>query len=146
MGQRSTFETILRGLHPAEDDDGSSEGGAPLRAAAAPCFVTERAAGEIGGDALAARYGETGGGQFGESHAPAAPPSVAPADVERELDLASCRSVEALQARRRAFARGNHPDRLEPRLAAVATERMSIANRLVDEAIARLGGRIPPTR
>ena len=141
MRRRSAFEAILRDVRAAQDD-GAADEATPRRAAAAPCFVSERAAGEIGAEALAARYGEAGDGPA----AVAPPPSVAPADVERELDLASCRSLEALQARRRAFARGNHPDRLEPRLAAVATERMSIANRLVDEAIARLGGGSRPTR
>ena len=59
-------------------------------------------------------------------------------DIARELDLAGCRTVDSLQARRREFARDNHPDRLDPPARANATERMMIANRLIDAEIARL--------
>jgi hypothetical protein len=46
--------------------------------------------------------------------------------------------VEDLLARRRAFARDNHPDRAPADLRTNATLRMKIANMLIDETIRRI--------
>ena len=47
-------------------------------------------------------------------------------------------SVDDLLARRRSFARDNHPDRAPEDLRINATLRMKIANMLIDETIRRI--------
>jgi hypothetical protein len=74
--------------------------------------------------------------------APPAPPPhllrTAPEEVAEDLALTGRESVEDLLARRRAFARDNHPDRAPADLRANATLRMKIANMLIDETIRRI--------
>jgi len=72
---------------------------------------------------------------------PPAPPHLlrtAPEEVAEDLALTGKESVEDLLARRRAFARDNHPDRAPEDLRANATLRMKIANMLIDETIRRI--------
>lgn len=142
--QPSPFEAILRGIRASEAQDEGASG----RIAATPWFVAETHAHAVGAtaDAVCARYREAGAEKAPgaeDAVAVAAPRSVETEDIRRELDLAACRTVEALQGRRRAFARENHPDGLDPALRDNATERMMVANRLIDMEIARLrpGGR-----
>ena len=63
---------------------------------------------------------------------------VAPEEVASDLGLTGRESVEELLARRRGFARENHPDRAPEDLRANATLRMKIANMLIDETIRRI--------
>lgn len=63
---------------------------------------------------------------------------IAPEEVASDLGLNGKESVDELLARRRAFARENHPDRAPEELRANATLRMKIANMLVDETIRRI--------
>lgn len=76
------------------------------------------------------------------SPAPPPPPPhllrVSPEEVAADLALDGRESVEALLARRRGFARENHPDRAPAELRANATLRMKIANMLIDETIRRI--------
>lgn len=71
-----------------------------------------------------------------------APPShllrIAPEEVVEDLGLTGKEGVDDLLARRRSFARENHPDRAPEDLRANATLRMKIANMLIDETIRRL--------
>ena len=72
---------------------------------------------------------------------PAPPPHLlrtTPEDVADDLALTGRESTEDLLARRRSFARENHPDRAPVDLRANATLRMKIANMLIDETIRRL--------
>lgn len=68
----------------------------------------------------------------------AAPPSIEPDDIARELGLdgppATPRDLDRV---RREFAFANHPDRVDAALRERAMIRMQIANRLIDEAKAR---------
>ena len=66
------------------------------------------------------------------------PPSTDPEAIGRELDLARARSAKDVMQCRRAFARTNHPDLAPPQFREQANLRMQIANRLTDEALARL--------
>jgi hypothetical protein len=66
-------------------------------------------------------------------------PSTSPASIARELGIRPHYALEQLLSIRRRFALRNHPDRAAPDQRDVATVRMSIANRLVDEAIEALG-------
>ena len=72
---------------------------------------------------------------------PPAPPHllrIAPEEVAEDLALNGKESVDDLLARRRSFARDNHPDRAPEDLRTNATLRMKIANMLIDETIRRL--------
>lgn len=72
---------------------------------------------------------------------PAAPPHllrVAPEEIAEDLALNGKEGVDDLLARRRSFARENHPDRAPEDLRANATLRMKVANMLIDETIRRL--------
>ncbi|OCW59138.1 hypothetical protein [Hoeflea olei] len=58
-----------------------------------------------------------------------------PEDIARDLGLLASDTPAHLQRKRRAFARLNHPDRAPAEFRLAATQRMQIANRLVDEAL-----------
>ena len=60
---------------------------------------------------------------------------VSPEDVAADLDLGTGWTRAQLQARRRQFARDNHPDRVVPLAHAAATQRMMLANQLIDKAL-----------
>lgn len=83
-------------------------------------------------------YGEVTADRAAEPAAARAPrvplPSLDPADIGRELGIATLREVAALDAARRKFAFANHPDRVSPELRDRAEQRMRVANMLVDEA------------
>lgn len=66
-----------------------------------------------------------------------AAPSTDPRMIARELKLQTARSIADLKELRRNFARTNHPDRVAIAFKTEANVRMQIANRLIDEAIAR---------
>jgi hypothetical protein len=82
-------------------------------------------------------------GEMEEPKAPEPPPPPAwldrlsPEDVAVDLGLHPSDDRERLQERRRAFARDNHPDRVNADYRDAATQRMKLANRLVDEALHR---------
>lgn len=63
---------------------------------------------------------------------------ITPEAVAEDLALAGRESIDDLAARRRSFARENHPDRAPAELRANATLRMKIANMLIDETIRRI--------
>lgn len=65
------------------------------------------------------------------------PTSTQPADIVAELAITSATTPEELHRLRRRFALANHPDRLAPHHRDSATRRMMIANRLIDEALAK---------
>ncbi|NDW07563.1 hypothetical protein [Jiella pacifica] len=67
-------------------------------------------------------------------------PSTDPYDIAMELDILALSSVKDLLEARRNFARVNHPDRVPIGFRTEATTRMQIANRLVDDAVARMSG------
>lgn len=62
-------------------------------------------------------------------------PSTKPESIARELRLRPHHSIDELLTIRRKFALRNHPDRVAPDARDVATIRMSIANRLIDDAV-----------
>ena len=59
-------------------------------------------------------------------------------EVAAELAITSDHSREALQEKRRGFAKANHPDSVDAAFREPATIRMTLANQLIDEAIRRL--------
>jgi len=59
-------------------------------------------------------------------------------EVATELAITSDLTREALQEKRRSFAKANHPDGVAALFREQATARMTLANQLIDEAIRRL--------
>ena len=59
-------------------------------------------------------------------------------EVAAELAITSDHAREALQEKRRSFAKANHPDSVAALFREQATTRMTLANQLIDEAIRRL--------
>ena len=69
------------------------------------------------------------------------PPHLAkilPEQVALELDINPADTVATLAEKRRAFAKANHPDGIDPLFRNPATIRMTTANLLIDAAIRRL--------
>jgi hypothetical protein len=60
---------------------------------------------------------------------------LSPDEVAQDLALSPADDMAILQAKRRAFAMDNHPDRVHASFAKAAHIRMTIANSLVDEAL-----------
>lgn len=84
--------------------------------------------------ALAARV-------YADAHAASlAPAEDLPSSVEeavaRQLGLSEALEPSQLERIRRQFAYRNHPDRVAPALKELALERMTIANALIDQALA----------
>ncbi|MBL8581605.1 MAG: hypothetical protein JNL61_05175 [Rhizobiaceae bacterium] len=69
-------------------------------------------------------------------------PSIEPEDIARELDIRAATDADQLARLRRAFAFGNHPDRVPDHLRARAMVRMQVANHLIDEARRKLVERL----
>jgi len=63
---------------------------------------------------------------------------ITPEAVAEDLALTGREGIDDLAARRRSFARENHPDRAPAELRTNATLRMKIANMLIDETIRRI--------
>ncbi|AGB72057.1 MULTISPECIES: hypothetical protein [Rhizobium] len=59
-------------------------------------------------------------------------------EVATELAITSDLTRDALQEKRRSFAKANHPDGVAALFREQATIRMTLANQLIDEAIRRL--------
>ncbi|SCB57042.1 hypothetical protein GA0061105_10229 [Rhizobium aethiopicum] len=62
----------------------------------------------------------------------------APSDVAAELAISAADTQQTLNEKRRAFAKGNHPDGVAEPFRDNANRRMMIANLLIDEAVRRL--------
>lgn len=90
-------------------------------------------------DAVAAEYREadaTAEVPSGEADAQKAEeplPSIEPEAIWKELGLADVANADELGRKRRAFAFGNHPDRVAPHLRQRAMVRMQVANMMIDE-------------
>lgn len=61
-----------------------------------------------------------------------------PAEIAEDLQLSPSDTIAALHEKRRSFALANHPDRVHETHRALATVRMTLANLLIDKAIARI--------
>ncbi|RAX42630.1 hypothetical protein [Rhizobium tropici] len=59
-------------------------------------------------------------------------------EIAAELAITLEHTREALQEKRRSFAKANHPDSVAALFREQATTRMTLANQLIDEAIRRL--------
>lgn len=62
---------------------------------------------------------------------------ISPGDIATELAITASDTLQSLSDKRRSFAKENHPDRVHPLFRDNANIRMTLANRLIDEAIRR---------
>jgi len=140
---KSLFETVLDGLEPEEQDEEEVSParrmtglGATLLTGVLDSDGTDR------GD-FADLYSDFGEGlPVFAADAPPLPPvwleRLSRDEISQELNLTACKSETDLRERRRSFARNNHPDVVHPDYRGPATIRMTIANRLIDDAISKL--------
>jgi hypothetical protein len=87
-------------------------------------------------------------GEAGEPAHPARAPTMPPVDrnsLRGELGLHDALTVDDLQRIRREFMWANHPDRCAGLPTEVATQRVAIANMLIDEAVQNLANTISVT-
>ena len=78
-----------------------------------------------------------------EPLAPVMPPQLARTSLEEvaeDLAIGAQDTLQLLADKRRAFAKANHPDSVAAPFRDKATIRMTLANRLIDDAIRRLAG------
>jgi hypothetical protein len=74
-----------------------------------------------------------------EAHPPALPSACDAAALARELGLGAELTARDLERIRRNFALANHPDRVSASERDLATLRMTLANALIDQALAKRG-------
>jgi hypothetical protein len=137
---KSLFETVLDGIEvdePEEDEE------VPLRRPRVVShFLTDTTFSEREEERpLGALYEDFSDPPLPEPDLPLSPEP--PAWIERlseseitgDLGLVSGMTRAEIRERRRAFALGNHPDRVAEEFRAAATIRMTVANRLVETAL-----------
>lgn len=156
----TVFETVLERLkaearqaaeHDAEEETADKDGPGAVRGLPSGFTGSGTTTFVSGAQAQAAYldlYEEPDSTPQRPPPAPAEPPPpppppphllrVAPEEVAADLALRGDEGVDELLARRRSFARENHPDRAPVDLRANATLRMKIANMLIDETIRRI--------
>ena len=71
-----------------------------------------------------------------EPPAPSLPDECEPDALARELGLAEDLTTREVERIRRSFALANHPDRVSADQRSLATRRMTVANMLIDKALA----------
>ena len=140
VGQ-SIFDTVLDRLTETPTQE-------PVAASAPWTGVRGLNAGFVGAQ-TEAFAGQSDDPQFGDAYSAyfaediTRPPEIdtaifarlSPAEVAEDLDLSSVDTLATLQAKRRDFARTNHPDRAPEQWREQATTRMKTANLLIDEAL-----------
>lgn len=141
---KSLFETVLDGMAPEEVED--EEIPIPRSPRVAAHFLADTA---ISDDVPGVRDPGRAFGTLYENFAPrpAEPePPTAPEWLERlseteiaeDLGLVDGMSVSEIRSRRRSFARLNHPDGVAEAFREAATIRMTMANRLIEQALRRV--------
>lgn len=140
---KSLFETVLDGLEPEEHEE--EDAGPARRMTGLGATLLTGVLDSDGPDRgdFADLYSDFGEGlPVFAADAPPQPPAwlgrLSRDEISQELDLSTCKSEADLRERRRSFARNNHPDVVHPDFRGPATTRMTIANRLIDDAISKL--------
>lgn len=147
----TVFESVLERLRAeareAEEEVAEEQGPGPVRGLTSGFAGLGATGAFISGSQAAAAYLDL----YEEPAAPEpeSPPEepapvpehllrITPEAVAEDLALTGREGIDDLAARRRSFARENHPDRAPAELRANATLRMKIANMLIDETIRRI--------
>ncbi len=130
---QTVFDGMIEALSEAKDAEGAGRDHARPNSRA---FILALPESPVG---LKRAVGsETGRkGPYGDADAAEQPPCD-PDSIAAELGLNRKLTVADITALRRAFALRNHPDRVPEAWRALATERMTIANRLLDAATDKL--------
>ncbi len=141
----TVFESVLERLKAEareDEEDTREDGGGSVRGLTSGFAGLGLASTFVSGAQAAAAYLDLyEAPRPPEPEKPAPPPHLLrtmPEEVAADLALTGSEDVDALTARRRSFARDNHPDRAPAELRANATLRMKIANMLIDETIRRI--------
>lgn len=141
---KTLFETVLDGM--AADEVEEEEAPTQLRPRVAAHFLADTA---ISDDVPGVRDPGRAFGTLYETFDPPPPAEPEPlpepdwldrlseADVAADLGLAEGMSMAEIKSRRRSFARLNHPDGVNEAFRDAATVRMTIANRLIEQALRR---------
>lgn len=137
---KSLFETVLDGMEVEEDED--IEDAPTRRPRIVAHFLTDTVVGEHGDDRpFGDRYEhfDPQSGAEPEEARPRARPAwlerLSEQDVSNDLGLSAGMTKNEIKARRRVFARANHPDGVSEEFREAATIRMTTANRLVEAAL-----------
>lgn len=144
---KSVFQSILTRLDEEHVDEAEDKPSAGFRVSGLPMgFVAETFDGPDLSDTASFHrlYGEDEEDldslpkEEPEQQAPVMPAHLArltDAEIAADLDLKPGDMPDKLMARRRAFAKLNHPDRVHPEFRDQATRRMTVANMLIDQAL-----------
>jgi len=139
---KSLFETVLDGMAAEEVEEEETPTLRGPRVAAH--FLADTA---ISDEVPGVRDPGRAFGTLYETFDPPPPPEPEPpavpdwlerlseADIAEDLGLADGMSKSEIKARRRSFARVNHPDGVAEDFREAATVRMTIANRLIEQAL-----------
>jgi hypothetical protein len=141
---KSLFETVLDGLETEEQEEEDFTPARRMTGLGATLLAGVSDGGGPDHGDFADLYSDFGEGlPIHPADALPQPPAwlerLSREEIMRDLDLSNCKSDADLRERRRSFARGNHPDVVHPDYRGSATIRMTIANRLIDDAISALG-------
>ncbi len=148
---KSVFQSVLDRLQTEDPNDGPQETAAFRVSGLNSGFVVEGSSHNTAAFHPEAAYLDLAGDPVPEEPAPADEPAAAeepqlpghlarlqPAEIAEDLALSAADTIPTLAEKRRAFARANHPDGVHEAFRDNATQRMTIANQLIDEAIRRL--------
>ena len=144
---KSLFETVLDGMETDEDEDEED--------LAEPVYAKGLGGGFIIGATMGDDNAHAGFGHLYDDYLDteidvaepeieisAEPPPwlerISSDQVSEDLTLVTGMTKLQLKARRRAFARANHPDTVLPEYREAANIRMTLANQLLDAAVRKL--------
>ncbi|WP_460928403.1 hypothetical protein [Shinella zoogloeoides] len=149
----TVFESVLERLRAeareAEEDIAEEQGPGPVRGLTSGFAGLGATGAFMSGSQAAAAYLDLYEEPAPPELEPESPPEepapvpehllrITPEAVAEDLALTGREGIDDLAARRRSFARENHPDRAPAELRTNATLRMKIANMLIDETIRRI--------
>ncbi|MBX9458437.1 MAG: hypothetical protein KL863_21700 [Rhizobium sp.] len=145
---KTLFETVLDGIEveaTEEDEDDQDDQDIPVRRPRIVAhFLADTSYGERADERpLGELYEDFGEPPTSEPDTPAPPPPpvwldrLSESSVGADLGLVAGMSRPEIREKRRLFARANHPDGVAEQFRDAATIRMTIANRLADEALRR---------
>ena len=142
---KSLFQSVVDRLEAEHEEEAAPELTAPRRVGLKQAFVAETspmhfADVDLRQDAYLFLMPEAEPFRDEEPEEPVIPDWIDRLDpdlIAEDLALSVEDGRDALQDKRRAFAKENHPDKVHPAFREQATIRMKIANRLIDDALKR---------
>lgn len=139
---KSLFETVLDGIEADLPEEEEEEAAPPRSPRVVAHFLADTSFSEREEERpLGTLYEDFGDPPLPEPELPLSPEPpdwlerLSDLEISEDLGLASGMTRAQIRERRRAFALGNHPDRVAEEFRAPATIRMTVANRLVETAL-----------